>query len=228
MKAFEITTIHTKKKPAGPGKTGAFGRAASYLCIALAAVATLAACDTPSAVGPELTDESSTFEAAPIAASAVVVEADGSVRAITGDEEDVAVANESDRRVAVVIAGSATYAGGHVSQLRLNVSQTQDGEISGGGVATIYGQQVGLTPECIKPISSFGMTFYGVNVAFSEPIVRTTPWGTVTYTHGAISVADGGDLANLVTGGGGGCYAAAILYPYEPESGRIVVNLAGQ
>lgn len=230
MDSFKVTNIHTTKMPGGPTAPVVLGRAASYLCVALAATFTLAACDMPATVGPELTDEAtvSGYSAASMAPSAVVVDPDGSVRAISGNEEGIAVGNASDRRLAVVIAGRAAYAGGHVSQLRLNVRQSRDGTISGGGVATIYGQEVGLTPECIKPISSFGTTFYGVNVAFSDPIVRTTPWGTVSYTHGALSVADGGDLANLVTGNGGGCYAAALRYPYEPVLGRITVNLPGE
>src|SRR5690606_14540576 len=113
------------------------------------------------------------------------------------------------------------------SRLRLNVRQTAGGALAGTLTATLFGQEATGTPDCIKPLTSFGQTFYGVNVTFDEPLVYQTGYGTVTYTHGAISVTDGGQLGSLVFGTTSGCRASALLYPYEPESGNVQVLTPG-
>lgn len=204
-----------------------FGRISRFA--ALFAILILAACEAPTEVEPGvITAQDATFyglSAAKTSPSAVAVDPDGTLRPLLEDEEDVVLGVDHNTDVEVVIAGRATYGSGNVSMLRLSVRQTADGTTSGGGAVAIFGTEVGVTAECIKPLTSFGRTFYGVNVEFAEPVVRTTPWGTVTYTHGALSVADGGDLANLVLASSSGCYAAALLYPYEPQTGKINVNL---
>jgi hypothetical protein len=202
-----------------------------------------AACESPTAMddapaaAPAQASTTSTADAAltseVLYADAVVVEADGTMRPIAPGEEGFEVAAASANKVAALITGSATFSHSSVPELRLNVRQTEDGTTRGSGRITLYSwytkshHTTDFTAVCVKPMSYWGRTNYGVTIELAEPFAM---YGGLAYTHVALGITPDGQLENgVVMNTRAFCGGSMSYYPPDNRlSGGIEIVTPGQ
>jgi hypothetical protein len=98
----------------------------------------------------------------------MILDEDGMEKTSLSADEYVEIAKAGGQGVALVLTGSATFSN-NVEQLRLNIRQTADGTTTGKGTVTIRGQSSEFETACVKPLSGFGHTAYGITLHLNEP-----------------------------------------------------------
>jgi hypothetical protein len=193
----------------------------------------LSACDagvTPT--NPLSTAESLHAEGSPdaeVEREVFVFELDGSLRSLSEHTGILTLTSAGENRVAALVTGSGTFSHSSVRELRLNARQTAEGGTTGRGRVTLYSPISGLTHTsdfeaiCIKPISGWGRTNIGVTVELDEPFL---PYGSIPFTHVALSITADGQLDPLVMNTRPFCGGTITFVP--PQNlleGRITVVL---
>ena len=198
------------------------------LAAALLLPLALTACDTAALDGGALTTPAALSKMEP---EVLLVEADGTMRAVVEGEAGVEVAAPGGNRVAVVVTGNATFSYASLPRLRLNVHQTAGGEVVGGGRVTLYSVVTGaehttdVTAVCVKPIQGWGRTNYAVTVELAEPY---RPYGSLAYTHLAVPITEDGHVDAMVMNTRPFCGGSISLYPPENRlTGNVQALLPG-
>lgn len=163
--------------------------------------------------------------------NAVVMDDDGDLTPPASYGEGILLSHPGDNRVAMLITGNATFSHAQVRELRLNVRQAADGAISGGGQVTFRSpltgadHTTGFVASCIKPISGWGRTNYGVTLVLDEPFA---PYGSMQYTHAAVSLTHDGHTAGAVLNTRDFCGGTILLNQAENRlSGKIMTLSPG-
>jgi hypothetical protein len=191
-------------------------------------LATSAACEMPVAEN-DLPDELATGR---MTGTDVRNEADGTTYSDEGDQITV-LGPLSDNKVALLITGSAKFSFSQLPQLRMNARQTAGGDIQGGGMVTLYStltktyHTTSFTPVCIKPVSGWGRTNYGVTMELAEP---WSAYGGLAYSHVIVSLTEDGHVApGLVLNVRPSCGGTITLVPPNNRtSGNMVIEMPGK
>lgn len=231
--ATDPSTSVSGRTPAAPQAISRTALFALPLVLSLA-FGPLAACDTagpndtPLTSGEVVNSPHSETEGEP-----ALIEADGSIRAIVEGEEGVEATSAGANRLAVLVAGRATFSHTSVPQLRLNVHQTAGGATSGRGRVTLHSVYTGLdhttdfTAVCVKPVQGWGRTNYGVTVELDEPY---SPYGSIAYSYVALSFTEEYQLERTLVLNTRSFCGGSISFspPQNVLTGNVQVILPGQ
>jgi hypothetical protein len=163
--------------------------------------------------------------------NAAVIGDDGELVAAAVYGEGLVLSHPGDNRLAMLVTGNATFSHAQVRELRLNVRQSAAGVISGAGQVTFRSplsgleHSTGFIASCIKPVSGWGRTNYGITLVLDEPYA---PYGSMQYTHAAVSITPDGHTAGVVLNTRDFCGGTILLnQPENRVSGFIEMLVPG-